>query len=141
LNISLGKKRDKQYCRIRFEHELKEYQKLTLITAILGLVILVPIIVGYVYINSLIGFPVLGFFLGGVLLHVFLLIIVNASSLYVAFRIKNTKIAGILLIVCGVVILVSATFLVIPSFVLFCVAWVLALREKPTLSRLFQEKE
>jgi hypothetical protein len=141
LNISLGKKRDKQYCRIRFEHELKGYQKLTLITAILGLVILVPIIVGYVYINNLIGFPVLGFFLGGVLLHVFLLIIVNASSLYVAFRIKNTKIAGLLLIVCGVVILASATFLGIPSFVLFCIGGVLALREKPTLSRLFQGKE
>ena len=141
MNISLGKKRDKQYCRIRFEHELKGYQKLTLITAILGLVILVPIIVGYVYINNLIGFPVLGFFLGGVLLHVFLLIIVNASSLYVAFRIKNTKIAGLLLIVCGVVILASATFLGIPSFVLFCVAGVLALMEKPTVSRLFQEKE
>ena len=120
---------------------MKGYQKLTLITAILGLVILVPIIVGYVYINSLIGFPVLGFFLGGVLLHVFLLIIVNASSLYVAFRIKNTKIAGILLIVCGVVILASATFLGIPSFVLFSVAGVHALREKSTLSRLFQEKE
>jgi hypothetical protein len=141
LNISLGKKRDKQYCRIRFEHELKGYQKLTLINAILGLVILVPIIVGYVYINNLIGFPVLGFFLGGVLLHVFLLIIVNASSLYVAFRIKNTKIAGLLLIVCGVVILASATFLGIPSFVLFCIGGVLALREKPTLSRLFQGKE
>ena len=120
---------------------MKGYQKLTLITAILGLVILVPIIVGYVYINNLIGFPVLGFFLGGVLLHVFLLIIVNASSLYVAFRIKNTKIAGLLLIVCGVVILASATFLGIPSFVLFCVAGVLALMEKPTVSRLFQEKE
>lgn len=105
------------------------------------MVVLVPIIAGYVYINSLIGFPILGLFLGGVLLHVFLLIIVNASSLYVAFRIKKTKIAGILLIVCGVVILASATFLGIPSFVLFSIAGVLALKEKPTVSRLFQKKE
>ena len=36
---------------------MKGYQKLTPITAILGLVVLVPIIVGYVYFNSLIGFP------------------------------------------------------------------------------------
>jgi len=70
------------YCRIRFEHKVKGYQKLTLITAILGLFILVPIIVGYAYVNSLIGFPVLGLFLGGLLLHVFLLIIVNVVSLY-----------------------------------------------------------
>ena len=61
-----------------------------------------PVIVGYVYFNSLIGFPILGLFLGGILLHVFVLLLVNAASLYVAFRIKNTKTAGILLIVCGV---------------------------------------
>ena len=84
---------------------MKGYQKLALITAILGLVVLVPIIVGYVYFNSLIGFPILGLFLGGILLHVFVLLLVNAASLYVAFRIKNTKMVGILLMVCGVVIL------------------------------------
>ena len=65
---------------------MKGYQKLTLITAILGLVVLVPIIVGYVYFNSLIGFPILGLFLGGILLHVFVLLLVNAANLYVAFR-------------------------------------------------------
>ena len=106
---------------------MKGYQKLTLITAILGLVVLVPIIVGYVYFNSLIGFPILGLFLGGILLHVFVLLLVNAPSLYVAFRIKNTKMAGILLIVCGVVILAAAYF-GIPSFVLFCIAGVPSLK-------------
>jgi len=50
---------------------VKGYRKLTLITAILGLVILVPIIVGYAYVNSLIGFPILGLFLGGLLLYVY----------------------------------------------------------------------
>ncbi len=120
---------------------MKGYQKLALITAILGLVVLVPIIVGYVYVNSLIGFPVLGLFLGGILLHVFLLIIVNAASLYVAFRIKNTKVAAILLIICGLVILASATFLGIPSFVLFCVAGVLALREKQKFFSPIQNKD
>ena len=118
---------------------MKGYQKLALITAILGLVILVPIIVGYVYVNSLIGLPVLGLFLGGLLLHVFLLIIVNVASLYIAFRIKNTRVAGILLIVCGVVVVASTTVVGIPSFILFCIAGVLALREKQ-FSSLSQKK-
>ena len=120
---------------------MKDYQNLTLITAILGLVVLVPIIVGYVYFNSLIGFPILGLFLGGILLHVFVLLLVNAASLYVAFRIENTKIADILLIVCGVVILAAATYFGIPSFVLFCISGVLALKEKKTFSALIQNKD
>ena len=120
---------------------MKGYQKLTLITAILGLVVLVPIIVGYMYFNSLIGFPILGLFLGGILLHVFVLLLVNASSLYVAFKIKNTKMADILLIVCGVVILAAATYLGIPSFILFCIAGVLALKEKQTFSSLIHNKD
>jgi hypothetical protein len=120
---------------------VKGYQKLTLITAILGLVVLVPIIIGYVYVNSLIGFPILGIFLGGILLHVFVLIIVNAASIYVAFRVKNTKMTGILLIVCAVVILAAATYFGIPSFVLFCIAGVLALKEKRTFSGLIHNKD
>jgi hypothetical protein len=80
---------------------VKGYRKLTLITAMLGLVILVPFVVGYAYVNSLIGLPILGLFLGWLILYVFLLLIVNIASLFIAFRIKNTKIAGILLIVCG----------------------------------------
>ena len=120
---------------------MKGYQKLTMITAILGLVVLVPIIVGYVYFNSLIGFPILGLFLGGILLHVFVLLIVNAASLYVAFRIKNPKMAGILLIVCAVVILAAATYFGIPSSVLFCIAGVLALKEKQTFSALIHNKD
>ena len=119
---------------------MKGYQKLTLITAILGLVVLVPIVVGYVYFNSLIGFPILGLFLGGILLHVFVLLLVNAASLYVAFRIKNTKVVGILLVVCGVIILAAATYLGIPSFVLFCVAGVLALKEKQPFSTVIRNK-
>jgi hypothetical protein len=109
---------------------MKGYQKLTLITAILGLVVLVPVVVGYIYFNSLIGFPILGLFLGGILLHVFVLLVVNAASLYAAFRIRNTRIAGIFLIGCGVIMLAAATYFGIPSFILFCVAGVLALKEK-----------
>jgi hypothetical protein len=120
---------------------VKGYQKLTLITAILGLIVLVPIIVGYVYFNSLIGFPILGLFLGGILLHVFVLLLANAASLYAAFRVKNTRVAGILLIVCGVVILAAATYFGVPSFILFCLAGVLALKEKQTSSPLIPNKD
>ena len=119
---------------------MKGYQKLTLITAIFGLVVLVPIIVGYVYFNSLIGFPILGLFLGGILLHVFVLLLVNAASLYVAFRIKNTKMASILLIVCGVVILAASYFTSEFHPLFYFVLLVLALKEKQTLSSLIQKK-
>ena len=134
------KRETSNYYSIRFEDKVKGYRKLTLITAILGLVILVPFIVGYAYVNSLIGLPILGLFLGWLLLYVFLLLIVNIASLYIAFRIKNTRIAGILLIVCGVVILASTNYFGIPSFVLFCIAGVLALREKPTFSNLIKKE-
>ena len=72
---------------------MKGYRKLTLITAILGLVILVPFVVGYAYVNSLIGLPILGLFLGWLLLYVFLLLIVNIASLYITFRIKNFRLS------------------------------------------------
>ena len=134
------KRETSYYDTIRFEDKVKGYRKLTLITAMLGLVILVPFVVGYAYVNSLIGLPILGLFLGWLLLYVFLLLIVNIASLYIAFRIKNTKIVGILLIVCGVVILASTNYFGIPSFVLFCIAGVLALREKPTYSNLIKKE-
>lgn len=108
---------------------MKGFQKIALITSILGLAILVPIIVIYGYANSLIGLPILGLFLGGLILQVFLLIIVNLASLYVAFKIKNKKVAGILLIVCGVVIFAIANFLGIPGCILFFIAGILALKE------------
>ena len=90
---------------------------------------------------ALIGFPILGLFLGGILLHVFVLLLANAASLYVAFRIKNTKLAGILLIVCGVVILAAAAYFGIPSFILFSIAGVLALKKKQTFSSLIHKKD
>ena len=72
----------------------------------------------------------------------FVLLLVKAASLYVAFRIKNTKMAGILLIVCGVVILgkrlLTSEFR--PSFY-FVLLEVLALKEKQTFSSLIHNKD
>jgi hypothetical protein len=48
--------------------------------------------------------------------------------------------AGILSIVCGVVIPAAATYFGIPSFVLFCIAGVLPLKEKQTFSSLIHNK-
>jgi hypothetical protein len=45
---------------------VKLFQKLTLITAILGLIIPLLGVVAYVFINSIIGIPVLALFMGGV---------------------------------------------------------------------------
>jgi hypothetical protein len=118
---------------------VKLYQKLALLTAILGLVSLVPIVVGFAYINSLIGIPILGLFVGGALLHVILIIGVNVATLYVAFAVKNMKIGGILLIVCGVIILATITYLGIPAFVLFSIAGILAIREKTSVTNLTQK--
>jgi hypothetical protein len=89
---------------------MQGFQKFTLVASILGLAVLVPVIVIYTYANGLIGIPILGLFLGGLILHVILLIIVNLAGLYVAFKMKNKKIIGILLIICGVVILAIANF-------------------------------
>ena len=113
---------------------MKGFQKITLVTSILGLVILVPVIVVYGYANSLIGIPILGIVLGGLILHVILLIIVNLASLYVAFKMKNKKIVGILLIACGIVILAIANFLGIPGCILFIIAGILALKESRLLT-------
>jgi hypothetical protein len=118
---------------------VKLYQKLAVLTAILGLVLLVPIVVGFAYVNSLIGLPILGLFLGGALLHVFLLIAVNLAALYIAFRVKNLKISGILFIVCGVIILATTTYLGIPAFVLFTIAGISAMKEKTSVTNLTQK--
>ena len=108
---------------------MQVFQKISLITSILGLILLVPIIIIYGYANSVIGIPILGLFLGGLILHVFLLIIVNLASLYVAFKMKNKKIVGIVLIVCGIVIFAIANLPGIPGCILFSIAGILALNE------------
>jgi hypothetical protein len=118
---------------------VKLYQKLVLLTAILGLVLLVPIVAGFAYVNNIIGIPILGLFLGGALLHVFLLIAVNLASLYIAFGVKNTKISGILFIACGVIVLATTTYLGIPAFVLFSIAGISAIKEKSSVTNLTQK--
>ncbi len=111
---------------------MKLYQKLTLITAILGLIIPLLGVIAYVFVNSIIGIPILALFLGGVVLIAIAIIAINGAAIFVAFYIKNTRITGIILIVCGVLLIATAQLWGIPGLALYIVSGIIALREKPT---------
>ena len=53
---------------IQYKRNSETIPKVTLITAILGLIIPLLGVVAYVFINSIIGIPVLALFLGGIML-------------------------------------------------------------------------
>jgi hypothetical protein len=113
---------------------MKLYKKLTLINTILGITVCIIILLIYFFINSLIGIPLLGLFLGGIILHVFIVLLVNLAGIVSIFYIKNTRIVGIALIIYGTLLLSTATFfgipVGIPGFILFVIAGILALKEK-----------
>ena len=115
---------------------MKGYQKLTIITAILGLII--PFIGLFLYflINSFVGIPILALFVGWALLIAVAIIAINVGAIIAAFKIKNTKIVGGILIACGVLLFVLIQWFALPALVLFIIAGILALREKSTLSNL-----
>jgi hypothetical protein len=106
------------------------YKKLTLINTILGITVCIIILLIYFFINSLIGIPLLGLFLGGTILHVLILLFINLAGIVSIFYIKNIRIVGIALIIYGILVLATATFFGIPGFVLFVIAGILALKEK-----------
>ena len=109
---------------------MKKYQKFTLITVILGLIIPILGLFLFFFVNSVIPIPVLGLFLGGALLSAILIIAINIAGLVVAFKIKNTKIVGMALIGCGAALFLAIQFLAIPGLILFVIAGILALKEK-----------
>lgn len=111
---------------------VKLYQKLTLVTAILGLIIPLLGVIAYVFINSLIGIPILALFLGGVVLIAILIIAINVAAVVVAFYLPNTRIAGIILTSCGVLLLLTVQLWGLPGLVLYIITGIMALREKPT---------
>ena len=109
---------------------MRGYQKLTIITAALGLVIPFIGLFLYFFINSVIGVPVLGLFLGGALLVAIAIIAINIGAIVTAFKVKNTKIVGIALIACGILLFLVIQFFAVPSLVLYVIAGVLAFRDK-----------
>jgi hypothetical protein len=114
---------------------VKLYKKLTIINTILGIIASIMILFIYFFINSLIGIPLLGLFLGGTILHVFILLIISLAGIVSIFYIKNTKFLGIALIIYGILVLATATFFGIPGFILFVIAGILALREKRIIKK------
>jgi len=118
---------------------MKGYQKLTIITSILGLII--PFIGLFLYflINSFIGIPILALFVGWALLIAIAIIAINVGAIVAAFKVKNTKIVGGILIACGVLLFALIQWFAIPALVLFVIAGILALREKKTLSNFKSE--
>ena len=112
---------------------MKLYQKLTLITAILGLILPLLGVFAYVFVNSLTGIPVLALFLGTAVLIAIVIIAINVAAIVVVFYIANTKLVGIILISCGIVLFLTVQIWGIPGLVLYVVSGIIALREKPTL--------
>ncbi len=115
---------------------MKGFQKLTIITAILGMII--PFIGLFLYflINSFIGIPILALFVGWALLIAVAIIAINIGAIVAAFKIKNTKIVGGILIACGVMLFALIQWFAIPALVLFIIAGIMAFRQKNTLSNL-----
>jgi hypothetical protein len=111
---------------------VKLYQKLTLITAVLGLVVPLLGVFAYLFINSLTVIPVLALFLGTAVLIAVAIIAINIAAIVVAFYIKNTKLVGMILISCGIVLFLTVQIWGIPGLVLYVVSGIIALREKPT---------
>jgi hypothetical protein len=115
---------------------MKNYQKLTIITAILGLIIPFIGIGLYVLINSFIGIPILALFVGWALLIAVGIIAINIGAIVAAFRIKNKKIVGGILIACGVLLFALIQWFAIPALVLFVIAGIMAFKDKDKISDL-----
>jgi len=60
------------------------------------------------------------------------IIAINIAAIVVAFYIKNTKLVGMILISCGIVLFLTVQIWGIPGLVLYVVSGIIALREKPT---------
>jgi hypothetical protein len=111
---------------------MKLYQKLTLITAILGLIVPLVGVFAYLFINNLTVIPILALFLGTAVLIAVVIIAINIAALVIVFYIKNTRLVGIILISCGTILFLTVQIWGIPGLILYIVSGIIALREKPT---------
>ena len=109
---------------------MKGYQKLTVITAILGLIIPFIGIFLYMLINSVIGIPILALFVGWALLIAVGIIAINVGAIVAAFKLKNKNLVGGILIACGVLLFLLIQWFAIPALVLFVIAGIMAFRDK-----------
>ena len=115
---------------------MKLYKKLTIINTSLGITVCIIILLIYFFINSLIGIPLLGLFLGGTILHVFIVLLVNLAGIFSIFYIKNTRIVGIALIIYGT-LLFSYCYLFWNTRIYFiCYRWYNGIKRKTSSKRI-----
>ena len=105
------------------------YQKFTLITTILSLIVPLSVIVIYFFIDSIMKIPILGVFIANAVLISVEIIAIKLIGLFIVFFIKNAKVVGLALISCGVILILTIQLWGIPGFVLYIVAGIMALRE------------
>jgi hypothetical protein len=105
------------------------YQKITLITTILSLIVPLSVIFVYFFIDSLIEIPIVGYFLADAVLISVEIIAIKLAGLFIVFYIKNTKVVGLSLILCGVILILTIQLWGIPGFVLYIISGIMALRE------------
>lgn len=115
---------------------MKNYQKLTIITAILGLIIPLIGLTLYFLINSFVGIPILALVVGWALLIAVGIIAINVGAIVAAFKIKNKKLVGGILIACGVLLFALIQWFAIPALVLFIIAGIMAFRHKDEITDL-----
>ena len=108
---------------------MKLYQKLTLITTILSLIVPLSVIFAYFFIDSLMEIPILGVLIVDALLISVEITVIKLSGLFIVFYIKNTKVVGLALISCGVILILTIQIWGFPGFVLYIVSGIMALRE------------
>ena len=75
-------------------------------------------------------------FVGWALLIAIAIIAINVGAIVAAFKIKNNKIVGGILIACGVMLFALIQWFAIPALALFVIAGILAIREKNPPSNL-----
>ena len=109
---------------------MKLYQKITLITTILSLIVPSSVIFIYFFINSLMEIPILGVLLADAVLISVEIITIKMAGLFIVFCIKNTKVVGLALILCGVILILTIQLWGIPGFVLYIISGIMALKEK-----------
>lgn len=115
---------------------MKNYQKLTIITAILGLILPLIGITLYFLINSFVGIPILALIVGWALLIAVGIVAINIGAIIAAFKIKNKKLVGVILIACGVLLFALIQWFAIPALVLFVIAGIMAFRDKDQVTNL-----
>jgi hypothetical protein len=84
----------------------------------------------YFLVKRIIGIPLLALFVGWALLIAVGIIAINIGAIVAAFKIKNKKIVGGVLITCGVLLFAIIQWFSIPALVLFVIAGIMAFKNK-----------